>query len=161
MLGRSNIFDGLSRHVRGDTDLYRRGPVYGVPTRNKGGHARARRSFTLASPAPRSAASYQPAVARGETVIEYAGNAGAEYAISQMIRENSGRPRRDFTRARSLLFYSLARVRPRASERSPSRADRGKHTVEERQGKSSTVYPEPSILKLILNDSDARWNGTD
>ena len=43
------------------------------------------------------------------TVIEYAGNAAAaEYAISQMIRENSGCPARDFTRARSSLSLSLS-----------------------------------------------------
>ena len=33
--------------------------------------------------------------------------------------------------------------------------------LEELGEEKAAAIPEPSILKLIVNDSDARWNGTD
>lgn len=96
-------------------------------------------------------------------------------------------PRCDFTRARSSLFFFYSRTWSRARViQSCIRTcvhvcmhewvHRGTY-VRVRVGrwrwKSSVVWagrtreekaaviPEPSILKLILNDSDARWNVTD
>ena len=74
------------------------GQGYGVPMRSEGtgeytSWGEAARSFTLArTPVPRWLPAAAGLARLAGTVIEYAGNAAAEYAISQMIRENSGCP---------------------------------------------------------------------